>query len=101
MTNGGVPFENGMSVEIMDPDLHLKSGQNYFNTSNVKLIANALLERETLTKEQIDYLVEHKELPDETSLNDLTVEELREKAEKTGIKGYSKMKKEELLEVLK
>ena len=36
MTYGGVPFENGMSVEIMDPDLHPKSGKNYFNTSNVE-----------------------------------------------------------------
>ena len=70
------------------------------NLDLVKLIANALLERETLTKEQIDYLVEHKELPDETSLNDLTVEELREKAEKAGIKGYSKMTKEELIKEL-
>ena len=70
------------------------------NLDLVKLIANALLERETLTKEQIDYLVEHKELPDETSLNDLTVEGLREKAEKAGIKGYSKMTKEELIKEL-
>ena len=45
MTNGGVPFENGMSIEIMDPDLHPKSGKNYFNTSNVKLIANAFVQK--------------------------------------------------------
>lgn len=45
MTHGGVPFENGMSVEIMDPDLHPKSGKNYFNTSNVKLIANAFVQK--------------------------------------------------------
>ena len=64
------------------------------NLDLVKLIANALLEHETLTKEQIDYLVEHGELPDETSLNDLTVEELREKAQEAGIKNVSKMTKE-------
>lgn len=31
----------------------------------LKLIAEALLEYETLTKEQIDYLVEYKKMPDE------------------------------------
>ena len=70
------------------------------NLDLVKLIANALLEHETLTKEQIDYLVEHGELPDETSLNDLTVEELREKAQEAGIKNVSKMTKEELIREL-
>ena len=70
------------------------------NMELVKLIANALLERETLTKEQIEYLVENKELPDETSLNDLTVDELREKAKEAGIKGTSKMTKEELIKEL-
>ena len=70
------------------------------NMELVKLIANALLERETLTKEQIEYLVENKELPDETSLNDLTVDELREKAKEAGIKGVSKMTKEELIKEL-
>ena len=70
------------------------------NMDLVKLIANALLERETLTKEQIEYLVEHKELPSETSLNDLSVEELREKAKEEGIKGYTKMTKEELIKEL-
>ena len=68
------------------------------NKDLLKLIAETLLEEETITKEQIDYLVEHKELPDETSLNDLTVDELREKAKEAGIKGYTKMTKEELEE---
>ena len=70
------------------------------NMDLVKLIANALLERETLTKEQIEYLVEHKELPEETTLNDLTVEELKDKAKEAGIKNYSKMTKEELIKEL-
>ena len=70
------------------------------NIDLVHLIANALLEKETLTHEEILYLVEHKELPDDTSLNDLNVEELREKAKEKGIKGYSKMTKEELIKEL-
>ena len=64
------------------------------------LIANKLLEKETLTHEEIVYLAEHGELPDSTSLNDLTVEELREKAKEAGIKGYSKMNKEDLIKEL-
>ena len=32
------------------------------------LIANALLEKETITKEEIDYLVEHKKLPNEDEI---------------------------------
>ena len=70
------------------------------NIDLVHLIANALLEKETLTHEEILYLAEHKELPDDSSLNDLTVEELREKAKEEGIKNYSKMNKEELIKEL-
>ena len=70
------------------------------NIDLVKLIAEALLERETLTKEQIEYLVEHKKLPEETSLNDLMIDELREMAKEQGIKGYTKMTKEELIREL-
>ena len=63
------------------------------NIDLVHLIAKSLLEKETLTHEEIVYLAEHGELPDDTSLNDLTVEELREKAKEAGIKGSSKMTK--------
>ena len=70
------------------------------NIDLVHLIAKSLLEKETLTHEEIVYLAEHGELPDDTSLNDLTVEELREKAKEAGIKGYSKMTKEELIKEL-
>ena len=70
------------------------------NLDLVHLIAKALLEKETLTHEEIIYLAEHKELPDDSSLNDLTVEELREKAKELGLKGYTKMTKEELIKEL-
>ncbi len=70
------------------------------NLDLVHLIANALLEKETLTHEEIVYLAEHGELPDDSSLNDLTVDELREKAKELGIKGYTKMTKEELIKEL-
>ncbi len=70
------------------------------NSSLVKLIADALLERETLTKEQIEYLVEHKELPEDTTLEDMTLDELKDLAKEKEIKGYSKLNKEELIRLL-
>ena len=81
------------------------------NRKLLDLIANTLLEHETITKEQIDYLVEHGVLPDEdneidgsdfkeASLNDLTLAELKELAKEKGLKNYSKMNKEELIKEL-
>ena len=78
------------------------------NRSLLDLIANTLLERETITKEQIDYLVEHGCMPDEDdeidlsetpkkSLQDLSLQELKNLAKDKKIKGYSKMTKEELI----
>ena len=71
------------------------------------LIAKTLLKYETITKEQIDYLVENGCMPEEeddvldVTLNDLTLEELKDMAREKEIKGYSKMKKDELIEILK
>ena len=70
------------------------------NSDLVKLIAETLLEYETLTKEQIEYLVKNGRMPEEEELTD-NLAELREKAKEKGIKGYSKMSKEELSEKLK
>ena len=78
------------------------------NKKLLDLIANTLLEHETLTKEQIEYLVDNGCLPDEdgevdksdfkdASLDDLTTDELIELAREKGIKGASKMTKEELI----
>ena len=81
------------------------------NKELLDLIANTLLEYETITKEQIEYLVEHGCMPDEdnevdksdfkeASFADLSLDDLREVAKDKKIKGYSKMEKEELLEEL-
>ena len=62
------------------------------NQDLLKLIAEALLEYETLTKEQIDYLVEYKKMPDEeseTSLEKMSVTKLKELAKEKGIKNLS------------
>ena len=81
------------------------------NMDLLNLIANSLLEHETLTKEQIVYLVENGCMPSddpeidesdfkEASLKDLTLEELKELASEKKIKGYTKMTKEELIKNL-
>ena len=77
------------------------------NKKLLDLIAESLLKYETLTKEQIEYLVANGCMPDddneidesdfkEVSLSDLSIEELKELAREKGIKGTSKMSKEEL-----
>ena len=72
------------------------------NSDLVQLIAEALLEHETLTKEQIEYLAEHKEMPkEEISYETYSMTELRMIAKEKGLKGYTKMTKEELIEELK
>ena len=82
------------------------------NKSLLELIANTLLEYETITKEQIEYLVEHGCMPDEDrevdysdfeelSYKDMSLKELKDLAKEKGIKGYSKMTKEELIDSLK
>lgn len=80
------------------------------NRKLLDLIANALLEHETITKEQIDYLVENGKMPEEEvtgesnlkemSYEDLTVTELREIAKEMKIEGYSKLNKEELIKAI-
>ena len=72
------------------------------NKDLLKLIADALLEYETLTKEQIDYLVKNGKMPEESedNLEAMSVTKLREMAKEKGIKNYSKMSKAELLKEL-
>ena len=88
------------------------------NMDLLNLIANTLLEYETITKEQIDYLVEHGKMPEEAeaekttedqkkdaeikeaSLEDLSLEELKDLAEEKEIDIQDKTK-EELIELLK
>ena len=79
------------------------------NMDLLKLIAETLLKYETITKEQIDYLVEHGHMKEEeeelheveeVSYEDLTLEELKDLAKEKDIKGYSKLNKEELIKKL-
>ena len=72
------------------------------NKDLVKRIADALLEYETLTKEQIDSLVETGKMPEEVAKEaDQELENLKAIAKEKGIKGYTKMTKKELEEAIK
>ncbi len=81
------------------------------NMSLLNTIATCLLENETLTKEQIDYISEHGCMPNEdhevdesdfilASLEDLTVNELKDLAKEKGIDLPSKITKQELINLL-
>ena len=73
------------------------------NRDLLELLATTLLEYETLTKEQIDYLVENGKMPsedDETTYEKMSLTKLKDLAKEKGIKGYSKMDKEEIIKEL-
>lgn len=73
------------------------------NRDLLNLIAETLLEYETLTKEQIDYLVENGVMPEEddnTNLESMSITKLKELAKKKGIKEYTKMSKSELIKAM-
>jgi len=75
------------------------------NRDLIMLLSEALMKYETLTKEQIEYIVENgnidfKEEATAEVEND-TYETLKAKAKELKIKGYTKMTKEELEEALK
>ena len=70
------------------------------NRDLLDLIASSLIEHETLTKEQIDYLAENGKMPVDDMLDDVNLSKLKEMAKEKGIKGYSSMNKEELKKAL-
>ena len=71
------------------------------NKDLVNLLADALVVNETLTKEQIDSLVETGKIASiNTVEEDISITELRGLAKEKGIKGYTKMSKEELQKAL-
>ena len=62
------------------------------------LLSDALMEKETLTKEEIESLVNTGKLPEATIVTETTktLAELKNIAKEKKIKGYTKMTKEEL-----
>ncbi len=72
------------------------------NRDLLNLIAETLLEYETLTKEQIDYLVENHHMPEEEkdNLDSMSLTSLRELAKEKNIKNYSKLNKAQIIDEL-
>ena len=71
------------------------------NKDLLKLIAETLLEYETLTKEQIDYLVENGKMPEEDdNYEAMSLTKLRSIAKDKNIKNASKMNKSEIIKEL-
>ena len=107
--SGQVAFEIDQEMRKIMDDCY-KQAQKILkeNKDLLDLIANVLLEKETITKEEIDHLVLYGKLPEEgeeeeakdLNLEDLSVAELKALAKNKGIKGYSKMTKEELIDEL-
>ncbi len=99
-----VANEIDMEMRKIIDDCHKKATEIIKkNKKLLKLIADTLLEYETLTKEQIDYLVEHGKMPSDdaaSSLEKMSVTKLKQLAKEKGIKNYSKMNKSELLKEL-
>ena len=69
------------------------------NKDLVMLLANTLMERETITKEQIDELVTTGKLSDKEEIDE-NFQALKQQAKELHIKGYTKMNKEELEEAI-
>ena len=68
------------------------------NEDLVKLLSDALMENETLTKEQIECLIKTGKISED--VEDEELKELKIKAKELKIKGYTKMTKEKLKEAI-
>ena len=98
-----VAHEIDMEMRRIVNDCHKKATEIIKkNKDLLKLIAKTLLEYETLTKEQIEYLVEHGEMPveDEENLESLSITKLREIAKDKKIEDYDRKTKAEILKEL-
>ena len=98
-----VAHEIDMEIRRIVNDCHKKATDIIKkNKDLLKLIAETLLEYETLTKEQIEYLVEHGEMPveDAENLESLSITKLREIAKEKKIEDYDRKSKAELLKEL-
>lgn len=91
LTNAVIEANGGTIVDYVSEDDRKSSKEKSFAKKEKKEVK----EDKTIVKEEIS-----EEKP-ELDLNILTVAELRDLAKKKEIKGYSKMKKEELIESLK
>ena len=95
-----VAFEIDQQIRKIIDDCYKKTEEVIKENMNlVDLIASELVKHETLTKEQIDYLVEHGKMMAE-DYDSMNLEQLKFSAKEKGIKGYTKMNAEELRDTL-
>ena len=94
LTNAIIEANGGTIVDYVSEDDKKASKDKSFAKKEKKEVKETV--KEEPVKEEIK-----EEKPIELDLNILTVAELRDLAKKKDIKGYSKMKKEELIESLK
>lgn len=102
-------FSENVAQEI-DTEMRKIINECYINAKKIikenrdllNLIADTLLEYETLTKEQIDYLVENGHMMDDDgeNLESMSLTKLREIAKEKGIKNYSKLNKAQIVDEL-
>ena len=95
LTNAIIEANGGTIVDYVSEDDKKPSKEKSFTKKDKKEVKEDKEEKSVTVKEEI------KEEKPELDLNILTVTELRDLAKKREIKGYSKMKKEELIENLK
>ena len=95
LTNAIIEANGGTIVDYVSEDDKKQTKEKTFTKKDKKEVKENKEEAKVTVKEEVK-----KEKP-ELDLNILTVTELRDLAKKKEIKGYSKMKKEELIEKLK
>ena len=101
-------FSDAVALEI-DKEVRKMIDECYKETTRilkenkklVTLITEALIERETITKEEIDELISTGKITDKSESAKDDKKNLKDQAKELGIKGYSKMSKEELEEAIK
>ena len=101
LTNAIVEANGGVVIDYVGEDEQKKNSKNFekvFDKSKNKKEVKEVKKEETEIKEEKPEVTKKEQKID---LNILTVAELKELAKKKEIKGYSKMKKEELIENLK
>ena len=95
LTNAFVEANGGVVVDYVGEEKEQKNSKNF-----EKVFEHKPKKEEKTNENKKEEKPESKKEP-KIDLNILTVTELKELAKKKDIKGYSKMKKEELIEVLK
>ena len=97
LTNAIIEVKGGTIVDYVTEDENRRNSRQ-FDKSNKKFESKKFEKREEVKKEEPkkEEVIEKK-----LDLNILTVNELRDLAKKKEVSGYSKMKKEELIEALK